>query len=51
MRLVRVADDHRLLPVNYLGRRVAPWTNRLCLVKFKLLAVIDIGTEAPLDGI
>ena len=51
MGLVRIARDHNTITVYHLGRRVPASPDQLCLVKFNLLAVIDIGTECPLDRI
>ena len=51
MGLVRVASDHNPLGLDDLWRSIAASPDWLCVVKFNLLAVIDIGTERALNRI
>lgn len=48
MVLIGVASDHDPLPIGNLGRGIAARPDRLCVVKFNLLPVIDIRPECAL---
>ena len=51
MALIRVAGHDSTFHADHFGRAIAARTNRLCLVKFYRLPVVDIRTECPLDRI